>query len=219
MTEAEWMATQDSNKSIDRLSVCMSQRKERLLSCAICRHAWDDIKYKRSRDAVEIAERFADGLVSDKELNRAHSLAWTAYQKESSARLYGQRLGNHMIRTKSEDILYMVVVATNVTQPYRLERFRHQFQTIDAFIGSVSFLRDIFGNPFRPVALDPAWLTSTVVTLANSIYTDRAFDRMPILADALEEAGCDNVDVLLHCRGDGPHVKGCWVVDLVLGKA
>ncbi len=74
------------------------------------------------------------------------------------------------------------------------------------------------GNPFRPVTLEPAWLTSTVRSLAEGIYAERAFDRMPILADALEEAGCDNADLLAHCRGDGPHVRGCWVVDLVLGK-
>ena len=79
-------------------------------------------------------------------------------------------------------------------------------------------LRDIFGNPFRPVAFDSRWQTETVVSLAGGIYADRAFDRMPILADALEDAGCDNADVLTHCRGSGPHVRGCWVVDLVLGK-
>jgi hypothetical protein len=82
-----------------------------------------------------------------------------------------------------------------------------------------SLLRDIFGNPFRPVAPEPSWRTSTVVALAEGIYTDRAFDRLPILADALQDAGCDNADVLDHCRGSGPHVRGCWVVDLVLGKA
>jgi hypothetical protein len=80
-------------------------------------------------------------------------------------------------------------------------------------------VEDIFGNPFRPAAVDPSWLTSTVVALARGIYEERAFDRMPILADALQDAGCDNDDVLNHCRGPGPHVRGCWVVDLVLGKA
>jgi hypothetical protein len=80
------------------------------------------------------------------------------------------------------------------------------------------FLRCIFGNPFRPVAADPGWLTSTVVELAQGIYADRSFDRLPILADALQDAGCDNPDVLDHCRGPGPHARGCWVVDLVLGK-
>ena len=79
-------------------------------------------------------------------------------------------------------------------------------------------LRCIFGNPFRPVTLNPSWRTSNVVGLAQSIYADRAFDRLPILADALEDAGCDNADILNHCRQPGEHVRGCWVVDLVLGK-
>ena len=79
-------------------------------------------------------------------------------------------------------------------------------------------VRDIFGNPFRPIAVAPEWLTSTVLALATGIYADRAFDRMPILADALEEAGCENANMLLHCRQPGEHVRGCWVVDLVLGK-
>jgi len=70
---------------------------------------------------------------------------------------------------------------------------------------------------WRPV-LNPAWLTPTVQSIAACIYQDRAFDRLPILADALEEAGCTNADVLLHCRQPGEHVRGCWVVDLVLGK-
>jgi hypothetical protein len=80
-------------------------------------------------------------------------------------------------------------------------------------------VRDVFGNPFRPVNTVPAWLTSTVVELARGIYEERAFDRLPILADALQDAGCDSTDILDHCRGPGPHVRGCWVVDLVLGKA
>ncbi len=80
-------------------------------------------------------------------------------------------------------------------------------------------LRDIVGNPFRPVSLDPSWLTSTVVALAQGIYEENAFDRMPILADALQDAGCDNDDVLNHCCDEKQiHARGCWVVDLVLGK-
>lgn len=81
-----------------------------------------------------------------------------------------------------------------------------------------AILRDIIGNPFRPVTFDPAWQTSTVTALAQAIYEEQAFDRLPILADALEDAGCTTADILGHCRGDGEHVRGCWVVDLVLGK-
>ena len=80
------------------------------------------------------------------------------------------------------------------------------------------YLRDIFGNPFRPVAFSPAWRTDTTVALAGRMYEERDFSAMPILADALEDAGCTDPDLLGHLRGSGPHVRGCWVVDLVLGK-
>ncbi len=94
-----------------------------------------------------------------------------------------------------------------------------QFNAREAVV-QATLLRDIFGNPFRPVTLDPAWLTSDVLALARGIYEERAFDRMPILADALQDAGCTNEEVLKHCRNTSlTHVRGCWVVDLVLGKA
>lgn len=92
----------------------------------------------------------------------------------------------------------------------------HVVQTEHA--AACEFLRDIFGNPFRPVNADPFWLSSAVVALVEWIYQDRAFDRLSILADALQDAGCDNEDVLNHCRGDGPHVRGCWVVDILTGR-
>jgi hypothetical protein len=82
-------------------------------------------------------------------------------------------------------------------------------------------LREIFVNPFRPVAVDPSWLRwhdGTVAKVATTIYEERAFDRLPVLADALEEAGCRNADILNHCRQPGPHVRGCWVVDLLTGR-
>ena len=86
------------------------------------------------------------------------------------------------------------------------------------YLAQADLLRCVVPFPFRPVALDPAWLTSTVVALAQGIYGERAFDRMPILADALQDAGCENADVLDHCRDPQQvHVRGCWVVDLVLG--
>jgi hypothetical protein len=84
--------------------------------------------------------------------------------------------------------------------------------------GHTDIIRDIFGNPFRPVTFDPDWRTSTAVALAQQMYDSRDFSAMPILADALQDAGCENAEILNHCRGPGPHVRGCWVVDLVLGK-
>jgi hypothetical protein len=81
-------------------------------------------------------------------------------------------------------------------------------------------LRDIVGNPFRPATFDPAWRTSTVVAVTRGMYESRDFSAMPILADALQDAGCTSDDILDHCRDPKqPHVRGCWVVDLVLGKS
>jgi hypothetical protein len=81
-------------------------------------------------------------------------------------------------------------------------------------------VRDVLGNPFRPpVPLAPAWVTATVAGLASTIYATGAFDRLPILADALEDAGCTDKALLAHCRGPGPHARGCWAVDLVRGMS
>jgi hypothetical protein len=82
----------------------------------------------------------------------------------------------------------------------------------------VPLVNCVFGNPFRPVTFDARWRTSDVVGLAQAIYDDKAFERMPILGDALMDAGCEDEQIIGHCRGDGPHVRGCWVVDLVLGR-
>ncbi|MDB5310215.1 MAG: hypothetical protein JWO38_4417 [Gemmataceae bacterium] len=91
----------------------------------------------------------------------------------------------------------------------------HEPAARTAFLSST---KCIFGNPFRPVTAAPSWLSSTVTALARQMYDARDFSLMSVLADALQDAGCDHPDILAHCRGDGPHVRGCWVVDLVLGK-
>jgi hypothetical protein len=90
----------------------------------------------------------------------------------------------------------------------------------------VDLLRCIIGNPFRPVSLDPAWPTPAVVALAEAAYEGRALPsgeldalRLAVLADALEEAGCTHADILSHCRAPGPHVRGCWLLDLLLSKS
>jgi hypothetical protein len=93
-----------------------------------------------------------------------------------------------------------------------------ELQRAPAPAGASELVREVFGNPFRPVIVAPAWRTTTVLTLAVIIDRERAFDRLPILADALQDAGCDNEDILNHCRAPGVHVRGCWVVDVVLGK-
>jgi hypothetical protein len=82
-------------------------------------------------------------------------------------------------------------------------------------------VREIFGNPFRPAAIDPGWLRwndGTVPRLARVIYEERDFETLPVLADALEDAGCTEVALLQHCRSGAAHVRGCWAVDAILGK-
>jgi hypothetical protein len=82
-----------------------------------------------------------------------------------------------------------------------------------------ALVRDIFGNPFGPVSINPSWLTPAVKALARAIYEERTFTDLPVLADALEEGGCTNDAVLSHLRGPGPHCRGCWPVDLILNKS
>ena len=81
-----------------------------------------------------------------------------------------------------------------------------------------ALVRCLFGNPFRPRPARAAWLTREVRALADGIYAERAFDRMPSLADALEASGCTNAELIEHCRSAREHARGCWVVDLLLGK-
>ena len=123
----------------------------------------------------------------------------------------------------SEDQVNLKFSAGRVCLPYDLmdniQGVLNNLQRRNA--ENARFLRDIFGNPFRPVSLDPTWLNwhdGTIRKLAQSIYDERAFDHLPILADALEEAGCIDSDILAHCRHPGEHVRGCWIVDLILGK-
>lgn len=88
----------------------------------------------------------------------------------------------------------------------------------DATTRQCEILRELFGNPFRRPAMDLRWFTSDVVDVARGIYADRAFERLPILADALMDAGCEDERIIGHCRADTAHVRGCWLLDLVLSK-
>jgi hypothetical protein len=188
-------------------------RKFRLFTCWCCRRIWDQLVDKRSRNAVEVVERFADGLATQDELSEASLNAIDArngirgnHLRRIAACAAYAASGFEITETASESA--MVVNSLDDLPSFE-----------DARTEQARALRCIVGNPFRLAAVDPAWLTSTVVALARGIYDDRAFDRLPILADALQDAGCDSDSVLSHCRDAGPHARGCWVVDLLLGKA
>jgi hypothetical protein len=114
------------------------------------------------------------------------------------------------------DTATALAYGANATMAWQREETRSEEHRVQA-----DLLRDIFGNPFRAVLVAPAWLSwngETVLRLAESIYQERAFERLPILADALEDAGCTDSAILEHCRGPEPHVRGCWAIDLLLGK-
>jgi hypothetical protein len=213
MTEEEYLGCNDPRRILESfgrdlssqgLCLALSSRRLRLLVCAICRQLLAGTSKALIHRAIEVAERLADGMADDRERvtsrlaiirsrSRIHS---TLPTRECSL-----ALSDH------DEIDWQVINA--------LSRKDHQKPR------QCEFLRDILGNPFRPSTVAPNWLTwnnRTVPKLAQTIYDDRRYDIMPILADALEEAGCTDAAILDHCRGPGPHVRGCWVVDLILGK-
>ena len=214
MTEAEWLASNDAQRMMQYLAGGPSPRKSRLFTVACCRRI-GYLLTRKGREAVDAAERFADGLLEEPELTAAMGAVG---RPRTNARFRAAEAARF---TSYPPLTNWTPAAANVAvdavgydehdRPIPEKRAAEES-------AQASLLRDIFGNPFRPAAVDPAWLTSTVVSLAEGIYAERAFDRLPILADALQDAGCDNADILDHCRGPGPHARGCWVVDLLLGK-
>jgi hypothetical protein len=122
-----------------------------------------------------------------------------------------------------ESLNWVELMLVSLAEVYGTRRVAHNFRppVRDAELWQhrqADALRDALGNPLAPVTWEPSWRSETVVALATGIHLDNAFDRLPILADALEEAGCDDPEVLAHCRGPGPHARGCWVVDAARGR-
>ena len=175
--------------------------------------------------SLAVAERFCDGETSANDLRAAMVRAQRAADVARLAAPRTERAGGSYAACSAvalacdADINRVVraigLAAQSETEGLGLAR---TIRLIRAHYEQVPLVQDVFGNPFRPAALDRAWLTSTVVALARGIYAERAFDRLPILADALMDAGCDDDDILNHCRGDDPHMRGCWVVDRLLGR-
>ncbi|HEY1189803.1 MAG TPA: hypothetical protein VGE74_19295 [Gemmata sp.] len=223
MNEKRWFACKEPRALLEHVgkTELWTGRKVRLFAVACCRRLAHLMPGKVVRAALETAEQFADGRATAKKLKSAADHAWAAQRgpfldderaelgayataAEAVYRLCGPP--DAMDITEVLDGIY----SATVCDPDNPE----EEDTVQ-----VAFVREIFGNPFLPVAFSPSWRTSTVLALASQMYESRDFSAMTILADALQDAGCDNDDILAHCRGDGPHVRGCWVVDLVLGKA
>ncbi len=207
MTEEEWRTGSDPQSMLELSFETATDRKLRLFGCACCRRVWDLLPKDCFRGIVSVAEHFADGHASANELEVAKNAGGAALVKAGEAGVTGPSycaMGCAWSCARNAE--------TAANYPLWV------FDDVGELVWEAALLRDIFGNPFRPVVADSAWLTPTAVSIASAIYEDRAFDRLPILADALEEAGCTDADLLLHCRQPGEHVRGCWAVDLVLGK-
>jgi hypothetical protein len=214
MTEAEWLACADPYKMLEFLGGKASERKLRLFAVACCRSVWDFITDRDALNAVEVAERFADGLAFPAE-------------RDEAANAIAPKVAYYV-----SDEGFAAAAASATLWPDALDGAGHAAGVTiseihegylgygDAWQDYSNSLRCIFGPlPFRPVTIDPAWITATVKRLAEAIYEEKAFDRLPILADALEDAGCTDAGILNHCRGGGEHCRGCWPLDLLLGKA
>jgi hypothetical protein len=263
MTETEWLACCEPQAMLDHLwsSGERSGRKLRLFLVACCRRVWPLITNERSREAVEVAERFADGRADEDD--RLYAEVAAVHAAEVAYNLTGELIAldegrvvelpglneasatasaicaaarcvmtsKHLIRgiafrvggaTKGVDApgakeaaKAVYYAARNAGSAESIARARR----VDEWVAQMRLVRDIFGNPFRPLMFSPEWWTDTAVSLARQMYDAREFSAMPILADAIQDAGCNSDDILAHCRDTSlAHVRGCWVVDLVLGK-
>ena len=222
MTESEWLACTDPQQILEFVRDRASDRKRRLFTCTCCRRVWDALTDERSRSAVEAAERYADGLAGREELAAQAEAAEAPASAVASARAREAVVSPvpHVTQAalaaageRADATIWAAWATSEATRVPDQER-RHQ----------CALLRDLV-NPFRPVTPEPAWSTPQVVALAQAAYEQRELPagtldttRLAVLADALEEAGCDQADLPAHLRGPGPHVRGCWAVDLLLGR-
>jgi hypothetical protein len=210
------------------------ERKLRLFACACCRQLWHLLRYEDSRTAVDVAERFADGLATREDLARASEAAaeaanpcheeggddpagWTcAYAASPSGSDCGSLCASSFCNSGPPEV--------------RMALFRNRSGPWDTSLSRTAsaLVRETFGNPLRPVAIDPAWLAwhgGAAVKLAAAVYEERELPsghldagRLAVLADMLEEAGCSGAELLDHLRSPGPHVRGCWPLDLLLQR-
>jgi hypothetical protein len=224
MTEQEWLAFTDPLPMLECLRGTASARKLRLFEVACCRRVWHLLIDDRSRLAVEAAERFADGLVTEEELRHAFSEACDAsitvhrgIDPSSDTALKLRRARNPLELFRAASMAAFAVGNRAGDIETQIKAVKNSTSLIDGPTRS-HFLRDIFGNPFRPSPAASSWLTPKMTPIVLSIYDDRIFDSLPILGNGLEELGVSDQAILNHCRQPGEHVRGCWVLDLLLGK-
>jgi hypothetical protein len=243
MTESDWFQCNDPGKMLEFCYGKVSERKLRLLHCACCRRVWHALPAQASRQAVEVVESYADGLTDLTALRAAAEAASRAWSQDEDG--FGAPAATATL-WRLEPTYYGPVsdeeplgMAVSVVQQLAFEGrwvFRDGLRGRDSEAAEqderaaqAALFRCIYGNPFRsPPPLDGsvlAWNDSYVRRLAEGVYEDRQLPegtldlaRLGVLADALEEAGCTDHGPLGHLRGPGPHVRGCWALDLILAK-
>jgi hypothetical protein len=212
MTEAEWWACPGPKRMLDFLASRgdHDERRLRLVACACVRQAWHLLN-PQARVAVEVAEAYAEGAATAADLAVAHG----RLEGLEPFLLSPRALADWAARSASGRVVNSI---TGCLQCLRTalapEGGKEEVKRAQADI-----LRDVFGAlRFRTIAFNPRWRTQDVVAVGQSMYAQRAFEDLPALGDALEEAGCDCGELLGHLRGAGPHYLGCWALDLVTGR-
>jgi hypothetical protein len=213
-------------KALSEQSVTpLSDRKLRHLMVANVESILRRYDNTPTREVIQTMERFAEGRMTCAKLEKvlvAHAEDCTAFDvfgfPWSSADL--REMSHRAVESSFHWVLHVFSPSSGLANMHKEKRDDPRLQSAQKML--IAILRDVLGNPFRePLDLSPAvigWNDGALRKLAQTIYDERAFNRMPVLADALEDASCNNADILNHCRQPGEHVRGCWVVDLLLGK-
>lgn len=228
MTEAQWLTCNWAPSMVEFLWEKGSKRKMRLLTVACCLRIVHLATEARYRDVVGLLEAFVEEKVSLARLETAKTEC-LAEPLPRGNWLDPEYAATHVLMhlpylclhndpaAHYLDFRSFIQIALAGTQATVNSEQWHAVQATEQEAES-NLVRDIFGNPFRPFSFRTEWRTEAVTLLAKHIYESRDFSAMAILADALEESGCSDEDILSHCRGNGPHVRGCHVIDMILGK-
>jgi hypothetical protein len=219
VTEEQWLTAPDPSPMLVHARLLGDDRKRRLFACACARRVADLFIDPASERAVATAERYADGLAGKKDLHAALAEARVAVR---AAHARDARHGNAAACAAMTVVETVIILDRDAASLAAYARSTGRVTMRAERRAQADLVRDLLGNPFcPPVAVDAAWLEwdgGAVRRLASAVYAERAFDHLPVLADALEDAGCADPVLLAHLRGRGVHALGCWALDLLLGK-
>lgn len=237
MIEQEWEGDPHLFDLLRFFKDSVSNRRLRLFGCACCRRNWHLLCREGARRCVELAEAFANGEVTETHLRAAYDHPdFTDLQPQlrgevgadaqlSLCGLYALSAARRLAMPNVDVLNIVLATSYDLADDYFPTLLHNEVIEgggircdVKELDEKEKLVRDIFGNPFRSTIVNPSWRTEHTIGIASMMYADRDFSAMPILVDALLDAGCDNDDILSHCRGGGPHVRGCFVVDMILGK-